>query len=86
MGKQAVAIQQVTAEQRITFAQSVMIVSKRKTVEDMDEPNNTRVSNQQSGLITDNQFILLVINCSDQAKTRTEKNQNNNIYQPRCEA
>lgn len=47
MRKQAVAIQQVTAEQRVTFAQSVTIVSKRKTVEDVDEPNNACVSNQQ---------------------------------------
>lgn len=56
------------------------IASKRKTVEDMDERNKAHVSNQQSGLITDNQFIFLVINCSDHAQTRTEKKQNNVIF------
>ncbi|XP_049416274.1 uncharacterized protein LOC125878859 [Epinephelus fuscoguttatus] len=73
--KQAVEIQQVRAEQRVTYAEAIKIVSKEKRVEEMEEAKQSSVLNQQTGLSTEKLvlFLAYVINCSDQAKTKTEK-------------
>lgn len=59
----------------MTYAEAVKIVSKEKRVEEMEKAKKSSVPIQQAGLLTDKLILFLayVINCSDQAKTKTEK-------------
>lgn len=74
--KKAVEVQKVKSNQKITYPEAVKICNKERGIEDIDMTKEGTGSGQENtGIVMDRivLFLAYVINCSEQAKTKTEK-------------